>query len=86
MNATLKRLIGKKQRTYNCAEKYKRPEDWEEYKSLQHQTKSIAHQQHRQYLCNIINPDNGDNKMKCFWHYIKGKRQDNVGIDANQET
>ena len=20
--------------------------------------------------------------MKCFWHYIKGKRQDNIGIGA----
>ena len=28
INATLKRLIKKKQRTYNRAKKYKRPEDW----------------------------------------------------------
>ena len=82
INATLKRLIKKKQRTYKRAKKYKRPEDWDEYKSLQHQTRSITRQQHRQYLSNIVNPENGDNKMKRFWHYIKGKRQDNIGISA----
>ena len=66
MNATLKCLIKKKQCTYNRAKKYKHPEDWDEYKSLQHQTRSITRQQHRQYLSNIVNPENGDNKMKRF--------------------
>ena len=82
MNDALKRLIKKKQRTYNRAKKYQHPEDWDEYKSLQHQTKSIIRQRHQQYLSSIVNPDNGDNKMKRFWRYIKGKRQDNIGISA----
>ena len=41
MNAALKRLIKKKQRTYNRAKKYQRTEDWDEYKRLQHQTKCM---------------------------------------------
>ena len=71
MNATLKHLIKKKQCTYNHAKKYKHPEDWDEYKSLQHQTRRITHQQHRQYLSNNINPGNGDNKMKRFGIILK---------------
>ena len=82
MNAALKQLIKKKQRTYNRAKKYQRSEDWDEYKRLKHQTKHVTRQQHRQYLSNIVNPYNGDNNMKCFWHYIKGKHQDNIGIGA----
>ena len=82
MNSALKRLIKKKQRTYNRAKKYQREEDWIEYKNLQHQTKSTIRQRHTQYLSNISNPQNGDNRMKRFWHYIKGKRQDNIGIGA----
>ena len=34
MTATLKRLIRKKQRVYNCARRYSRESDWLEYKSL----------------------------------------------------
>ena len=34
MNAALKQLIKKKQRTYNRAKKYQRSEDWDEYKRL----------------------------------------------------
>jgi len=44
--------------------------------------RNTIHQQHDQYLSNISNPQNGDNRMKRFWHHIKGKRHDNVGIDA----
>ena len=80
INNPIKRLIKKKQRTYNRAKKYKRVEDWNEYRNLQHQTKSLIHQQHNQYLTNISAPQNGDNRMKRFWHYIEGKRQDSIGI------
>jgi len=82
MNTALKRPIKKKQRTYNRAKKYKHAEDWSEYKNLQHQTKSLIHQQHNQYLTNISNPQSDDNRIKRFWHYIKGKRQDNIGIGS----
>ena len=79
MNTTLKRLLKKKQRTYNRAKKYQRAKDWDEYKRLQYQSKSIMRQQHKRYLSNLINPQNN---LKCFWHYVKGKHQDNVGIGA----
>ena len=82
MNAALKRPIKKKQRTYNRAKKYQRTEDWDEYKRLQHQTKCMTRQQHKQYLSNNSNPESGNNKMKPFWHYIKSKRQDNIEIGA----
>ena len=36
-------------------------------------------QQHKRYLSNLIKPQNNSNNLKRFWHYVKGKRQDNVG-------
>jgi len=85
MSAILKCIIKKKQHTYKHAKKYKRPEDWE-HKNMQHQTRSITYMSTAQTV--FINPDNGENKMKCFWHCIRGRHQDNIGIGAlraNQE-
>ena len=54
---------------------------WSEYKNLLHQIKNLIRQQHNQYLANISKPpQSGDNRMKRFWHYIKGKHQDNIEI------
>ena len=77
INNALKRLIKKKQRTYNRAKKYKRVEDWNEYRNLQHQTKSLIHQQHNQYL---LSSPKWWQQNETFWHCIKGKHQDNFGI------
>jgi len=82
MSDALKRPIKKKQRIYHRAKIYQRAEDWAEYKNLQHQMRNTIRQRHDQYLSNISNPQNGDNKIKHFWHYIKGKLQDNIGIGA----
>ena len=81
MNTTLKRLLKKKQRVYNCAKK-QRKEDWDEYKSLKWQSKGILHQQQKQYLSNLIDSQDNSKNLKRFWNYVKGKRQDNVGIGA----
>ena len=37
---------------------------------------------HQQYLSNLIASNNNNKNLKCSWHYIKSKRQDNVGIGA----
>ena len=73
MNTTLKRLLKKKQQTYNHAKKYQHKEDWNEYKNLKPYKGLMYHQQ---YLSNLI----ASNDSKRFWHYIKSKYQDNVGI------
>ena len=59
---------------------YQRKEDWDEYKSLKQQCKGILHQQHKQYVSNLLDSQDNSNNMKCFWYYIKGKHQDNIGI------
>ena len=38
--------------------------------------------QHKQYLSNLIDSNDNNENLKCFWHYVKSKRQDNVGIGA----
>ena len=82
MNITLKRLLKKKQRTYNRAKKYQRKEDWNEYKNLKQQSKGLMYHQHKQYLSNLIDSNDNNKNLKRFWHYVKSKRQDNVGIGA----
>ena len=82
MNTTLKWPLKKKQRTYNHAKKYQRKEDWNEYKNLKQQSKGVMYHQHKQYLSNLIDSNDNNKSLKRFWHYIKSKRQDNVGIGA----
>ena len=38
--------------------------------------------QHKQYLSNLIDSNDNNKNLKRFWHYVKSKRQDNVGIGA----
>ena len=78
MNTILKWLLKKKQWTYNHAKKYK--ENWDEYKSLKWQSKSIVHRQCKQYLSNLIDWQDNSNNLKCYWHCVKGKCRDNVEI------
>ena len=49
---------------------------------MKQQSKGLLYQQHKQYLSNLIDSQDNSNNLKCFWHYIKGKCQDNVGIGA----
>ena len=81
MNTTLKRLLKKKQRTYNHAKKYQHKEDWNEYKNLKPYKGLMYHQQ---YLSNLISSNDNKN-LKGFWHYMKCKRQDNVEIGGIKE-
>ena len=82
MNSTLKWLLKKKKQTYNCAKNYQCKEGWNKYRSLKQQSKGLIYQQHKQYLSNLIDSQDNSNNLKGFWHYIKGKCQDNVGIGA----
>ena len=66
MSTTLKRLLKKKQRIYNRAKKYHRKEDWDAYKSLKQQCKGILHQQHKQYVSNLLDSQGNSNNIKCF--------------------
>ena len=50
------------------------------FKDLQREVRSCLSRQHWKYINNIITTDNGINKNKLFWHYIKGQRQDKTGI------
>ena len=40
------------------------------------------YQQYKQYITNLIDSQDNSNNLKCFFHYIKGKCPDNVGIGA----
>ena len=50
--------------------------------SLKWQPKGLMYQKHKQYLSNLIDSQDNSNNVKRFWHCVKGKRQDNVGIGA----
>lgn len=80
LTAAIKRLINKKQRIYRRAKRYQLPQDWQLFKEIQHEVKSRLRKQHWQYVNNIISSDNDTTKDKLFWRYIKGRRQDRVGI------
>ena len=40
---------------------------------------------HQQYLSNLIASNDNNKNLKRSWHYIKSKRQDNVGIGGIKE-
>ena len=80
LTSPLWRLIRKKQRVYNKAKKYNKPEAWSEYKLLKNQAKHLLCCHHNECLSNIMSL-NTSNK-KPFWHYVKSKRQDISGIST----
>ena len=81
LTTPLKRLIRKKQRTYNYAKYYNDELKWKEYKELSQKVCKLLRQQHTNYLTNILSTDVLNNR-KLFWKYVKSKRKDSVGIST----
>ena len=80
LTPAIKHLINKKLRIYRKAKQFQNPHNWQVFKDLQREIRSCLRRQHWKYINNIITTDNGINKNKLFWHYIKGERQDKTGI------
>ena len=81
MSASLKRLIRKKQRLYNCAKRFNNHTKWREYKETRQKVHTLMRQQHTNYLSSALFSDNSNGK-KLFWRYIKDQKKDNVTINS----
>jgi len=86
LSASLKRLINKKKRVYNCAKCFHHSSDWLHYKNLlrevQHQLKSLQ----RTYFENLLTSSDSTSNNKRFWKYIKSRKHDNTGIGSLQSS
>ena len=56
---------------YIIAKKYQHKEDWDEYKNLKWKSNGIMHQQHKQYLSNLIDSQDNSNNLKHFRIMLK---------------
>jgi len=81
MSATLKRMIRKKQRVFNCAQCYQRECDWREYKFLRKEVNCLLKHQHKTYQTNMVST----NSNKLLRRYVKSQRQDKTGITASKD-
>ena len=82
ITSQLKRLIRKKQCLYNKAKASKTTLDWTAYKIIQRQVCQSMRAQHNDYFTDLLNSSSRLNGNKPFWHYIKSRRQEHIGISA----
>ena len=77
INNDIKRMLRKKQRLYNQAKKQR---DWTNYRHFQKECKKNIRRAEWDHINTTIRQGLETNNSKPFWHYIKNKRQDNIGV------
>ena len=84
MTSELKRMIKRKQRLYNRANRFNRPSDWKLYKDMQSRVRITLKQLRLKYLTESLKPDDDNNRRKTFWRFIKTQKQDTTEISSLQ--
>ena len=93
MNRNIKKLIRKKQRSYNKAKRTKKKKDWENFRSLRRQVKICLEKEHQKYIGNLLDIENDITNIdkntnlksgigKRFWSYIKSTKRDSSGVST----
>ena len=80
---SLRKLIRKKQRSYNLAKKTNDRQDWKKFKDLRKASKHKLAEARNNYVLNLLDsPDEASPPKisKRFWSYIKSTRKDNLGV------
>ena len=80
LNRSLKKLIKKKHKLWSKARRTKSDSDWDRYRKHKSHTQKVTRAAHQKYISNILEESMEHNDTKPFWHYIKSKRKDNIGI------
>ena len=77
----IKRLSNKKQRLYNRARHSGLQSDWLAYRDMKKLIQNECRKAHDKYVANMLTTSN-DHANKRFWSYIKGKRNEHIGIPS----
>ena len=83
INRDLKRMLKKKQRLFIQARKSR---NWDNYRHFQRECKKAIRRAEWSHVNNIIEEGFKSKNTKPFWHYIKCRRQDNIGIAPLKEN
>ena len=79
MNASLKRMVKKKQRLYNKAKKSHKRKDWDTYNTHKKETLKSMRKARWKYINKILLEGMEDNN-KPFWRYLKSKQKEHIGV------
>ncbi len=82
LNTSLKRMLRKKNRLLTQA---KKTNNWSTYKFHQKECKRQIKKAERNYINTTIQEGLQNNNTKPYWHYIKARRQDNIGVAPLKE-
>ena len=82
MNGNLRKLVRKKSRLYRKARK---TNNWTKYNEFQKTCKVAIRRAEQDYGNNNIKTGLENNNVKPLWRYIKGQRNDNVGVSPLKE-
>ena len=83
INTQIKCLSNKKKRLYNKARTSCLESDWIAYRDIKKQVQRECRKAHNTYVSKLIDEKNlSGNTLKCFWSYIKSKRNDQCEIPS----
>ena len=71
----------RKQRAHRLAKRNRQARDWNRYKKLQAEAQRSTRKAHKGNMEDIVSQDLKENS-KCFWSFIKSKRQEASGVSA----
>ena len=76
-NKDLKRMVRRKARLYKHV---KKSNQWNTFKAFQKACKKEFKKAEINHINNVIQKGHNENNSKPFWHYVKSRRQDSVGV------
>ena len=80
LNRNVKKNIKKKHKLWAKAKRSNTNEAWEKYRKHKRLTQKATRAAHLNYINNILEESFNNKDTKPFWHYIKSKKQDNIGV------
>ena len=82
LTKTEKKMIVKKHKLYQYANKFRKRADWKKFKQHKNKTQRAVRQTHWNYVNLVLNTSLETGNNKPFWNYIKSKRTDNIGVSG----
>ena len=82
MNGNLRKLVRKKTKLHKQAKKKR---DWTKFNQFQKTCKAAFRKAELDYVNNNIKTGLENNNTKPLWRYIKGQRNDNIGVSPLKE-
>ena len=82
LTKTEKKMIVKKHKLYQYANKFRKQEDWKKFKQHKNKTQRAVRQAHWNYVNLVLKTSLETGNNKPFWNYIKSKKTDNIGVSG----